>query len=58
MFHPILVHISGVNLEENGTKVETVRYCPVNLVGQDSPKIEYSKVSSLLVYSGFKYFNK
>ena len=36
--HAILVHIRRVNLEEHGAKVDTVRYSPVNLVGQDSTK--------------------
>ena len=46
--HAILVHISRVNLEEHGAKVETLRYSPVNLVGQDSTKSVYSTISRLL----------
>ena len=38
MHHTILVHIARVNLEEHGTKIETVRYSPVNLGGQKVQK--------------------
>ena len=37
-----MVHISGVNLDEQGAKVETVREILVNAVGQDSTKSVYS----------------
>ena len=33
---------------EHGTTVETVRYSPFNLVGQDSTKRVYSTIPSLL----------
>ena len=33
IYHVILVYIRRVNPEEHGTKVETVRYSPVSLVG-------------------------
>ena len=51
--HAILVHISRVNSEEHGTKVETVRYSPFNLVGQDSTKGVYSPVQSYLLLQSF-----
>ena len=44
----ILVHTSRVNLEEQSTKVETVRYSLGNLVGQDSTESVYSTITSLL----------
>ena len=46
--HSILVHISRVNLEILGTRVETVRYSLVNWNGKDSTKSVYSTISSLL----------
>ena len=38
---------------ENGSKVETVRYSPVQLVGQDSTKsvYKYGTMSSLLQFT-------
>ena len=44
----ILVQISRVNLEEHSPKVDTVRQSPINLVGQDGTKSEYSTISNLL----------
>ena len=35
-------------MDKHGTKVRTVRYSPVNLVGKDSTKSVYSTISSLL----------
>ena len=37
--HAILVHITRVNLEDNGTKVVSVRDSPGNLGGRDSTKM-------------------
>ena len=51
MYHAILVKIRWVNSEEHGTKVKTVRYSPVNIVGPDNghgTKSVYSTISSLL----------
>ena len=41
-----------VSSDECVTKVETVRYSPYNLVGQDSTKSVNSTVSSLLQFTG------
>ena len=48
LLHDILARITRVNSEEHGTKVETVRYSPVSLVGRDSTQSVYSTISSLL----------
>ena len=45
--YAILAKIRLINTEEHGTKVESVRYIPFNLVGQDSTKSVHSTVSSL-----------
>ena len=39
-----------INSDEHGPKVETVRYSPVNLVGQESSKSVYSTISCLLQF--------
>ena len=49
--HAILVNIRRVNSMEHGTKVETVRKSPVDLIGQAYTKSVYSKISSLLQYT-------
>ena len=46
--YAILVHITGVNLEDYGIKPGSVRYSPVNLGGRTSTKSVYSTISSLL----------
>ena len=54
--HDILVQIRRVNSEEHGKDVETVRYSPVNLVGQDSTKSVYRTVRLLEQGYMYKYY--
>ena len=53
-----MVQIRRVNLEEPGTMVETLRYSPVNLVGQDSTKkcVQYN-FKFAPVYSDSPWFS-
>ena len=56
IYHDILVYISRVNSEEYHSKVESVRYSPVNLLGQNSTKSVYGSISSFFpVYSDTTY---
>ena len=41
VFHDILVNIRLVDSVEHGTKIETMRYSPVNLVGQYKKCVQY-----------------
>ena len=54
----ILVHIGQVNPEEHDTKVETVRYSPVNSVGQDSTTSVHYNFKSTPVYSVLVYMSE
>ena len=42
-----LFKIRWLNSKEHGTKNETLRYSPVNLIGQDSTKSVYITIQSL-----------
>ena len=49
--YAILVLLRRVHLEEQGTKVETVRFSPDSSVGRDSRKSVYSTMSMFLKFT-------